>query len=45
MKLDLNEYIVCQPGTTCRGPRIQGLLLLNLVFIKIRSSFGLKLKI
>ena len=30
---------------TLGGPRIQGLLLLNLAFIKIKNSFGLKLKI
>ena len=45
MKFDLNEYITCQPGITRGCPRIQGLLLLNLAIIKIRSLFGLKLKI
>ena len=44
-EIDLNVYIVCQPGVTRGGPRIQGLLLLSSVFIKIKSSFGPKLKI
>ena len=42
MILDLNVYMACQPVVTHGGQRIQGLLLLNSAFIKIKNSSKVK---